>query len=108
MGGVSRGGVARIGSSRVDASLVTLWCLLSVALSARWQFSPIIITCDGRYSLHHPLIRFSQTYPTSLLSDPSGLQRAAPSVPLNGQSIPVPLSLSTPDHSCKLLSLPLA
>ena len=40
--------------------------------------------CDGRYSIPHPLIRFIQTSPTYQLSDPSRLQRAAPSVPLNG------------------------
>jgi len=55
---------------------------------------------DGRYSPPLPLIRF-QTSPTYRLSDPSRLQRAAPSVPLNGQSHPNPLSLSTPDQSCK-------
>ena len=42
--------------------------------------------CDGRYSLPHPFVRFSQTSLTYSLSDPSGLRRAAPSVPLNGQS----------------------
>ena len=42
--------------------------------------------CDGRYSLPHPLIRFFQTSSTHRLSDPSRLQRAAPSAPLNGQS----------------------
>ena len=74
----------------VDASLVTLRCLLSVTLSARGRFSPIIISCDGRYSLPHPLIRFIQTSPTYLLSDSCRLQRSPPSVPLNGQSIPTP------------------
>ena len=88
--------LARIGSSRVDASLGTLRCLLSVALSARWQFSPIIISCDGRYSLPYPLIRFSQAYPTYRLSDPSRLQRTAPSVPLNGQSNPLSLRDTRP------------
>ena len=42
--------------------------------------------CDDRYSLPHPLIRFIQTSPTNRLSDPSRLQRTAPSVPLNVQS----------------------
>jgi len=40
------------------------------------------------YPLPHPLIRFHQTSPTHRLSDPSRLQRVAPSVPLNGQSNP--------------------
>jgi len=44
--------------------------------------------CDDRYSLPHPLIRFSQTSPTYRLSDPSRIQRIAPSVPLNSQSTP--------------------
>ena len=68
------------------ASLGTLRCLLSVALSARWRFSPHITTGDGRYSSPHPLIGFIQTSLTCRLSDPSRLLRAAPSVPLN--SIP--------------------
>ena len=72
--------------SRIDASLVTLRCLLSVALSARWRFSHLINTGDGRYSLPHPLIRFFQTSPTYWFSEPNRIQRAAPSVPLNGQS----------------------
>ena len=42
--------------------------------------------CDGRYSLPHPLISFIQTSPTYQFPDPSRLQRAAPSAPLNGQS----------------------
>ena len=78
--------LTRIGSSREGASLVTLLCLLRVALSARWRFSQIITTGDGRYSPPHLLIRFSQTFPPYQLSDPSRLQHAAPSVPLNGQS----------------------
>ena len=89
--GVGNGGqVARcwqgFGSSRVVASLSTLRCLFSVALSARWRFSPIVTTGDGRCSLPHPLTRFIQTSSTYRLSYPSHLQRAAPSVPLNGQS----------------------
>jgi len=59
---------------------------LSVALSARWRFSSIINTGDGRYSLPHPLIRCIQTSQVYQLFDPSRLQRAAPSAPLNGQS----------------------
>jgi len=42
--------------------------------------------CDGRYSLPHPLIRFSQTSPTYRLSDSCRLQRAAPFAPLNCKS----------------------
>jgi len=104
--GVGGGGstsvwLARIVSSHLAASLDCLRCLLSFALSARWRFSSIIISCDGRYSLPHPLIRFFQISPTYRLSDPSRLRRAAPSVPLNGQSNPTPLSLPTPDQSCK-------
>jgi len=45
---------------------------------------------DGRYELPHTLIRFIQTYLTYLLSNPSRLQRAALSVLLNSQSIPIP------------------
>ena len=77
--------LARIGSSRVDASLVTLRCLLSVALSARCRFSPIIITKTA--ATHYPIHSFaSQTSPTYRLSDRSRLQRASPSVLLIGQS----------------------
>ena len=36
-------------SSRVGASLDCLQCLLSVVLSLRWRFSPIITTGDDRY-----------------------------------------------------------
>jgi len=69
--------LASIGSSRVDDSLVTLRCSLSVALSARWRFSPIIISCDSRYLIPHPLIRFCQTSPIYRLSDSSRLQPKA-------------------------------
>jgi len=48
-----RGQLARIGSSRVDASLVALRCLLSVALSARWRFSPILNTVTA--ATHCPI-----------------------------------------------------
>ena len=61
-------------------SLGSLRCLLSVA-RCQERFSPIIISCDGRYSLPHPLNRFIQTSPTYRLSDPSRLLRAAPSAP---------------------------
>ena len=91
--------LARIGSSRVDASLVALRCLLSVACRRDGDFVHIF-HCDGRYSLPHPLIRFFQTSPTYQLSDPSRLQRTDLSVPLHGQSNLTPFSLST-DQSCK-------
>ena len=83
---------ARIDSSRVDASLVALRCLLSVVLSGEMVIFANHYNQDGRYLLHHPLIRFIQTYPTYQLSDPSLLQRAAPYAPLNGQSTPLLLS----------------
>ena len=98
--------MARIGSSRVDASLGALRCLLSVAVSARWRFSHHIITGDGSHSLPHPLIRFIKTSSTHQLSDPSRLQREAPSTPLNGQiqspspSLPPP-PLLTPLPACR-------
>jgi len=64
---------------RVDASLVALQCLLSVALSTRWRISPIIISCDVRYSLPRPLLatpsatRYPVRYslPRPLLATPS-------------------------------------
>ena len=46
----------------------------------------------------HP---FHSDLPDFFLFDPSRLQRAAPSVPLNRQSHPTSLSLSTPDQSFK-------
>ena len=86
--------LARIGSSHVDASLGALRCLLSVVLSARLAIFANHQHCDGRYSLPHPLIRFYQTNPTYRLSEPSRLQRAAPSVSLNIQSQSLSLSIS--------------
>jgi len=81
-------------------SLVTLLCSLSVALSARWRFSLIIITGDARYSLPHPLLCCNQTSSTYLLSHPSRLQRVL--LPSPSTANPNPLSLSKPDQSCSL------
>ena len=77
----------RVCSSPVDASLVTLRCLLSVALVGEMAIFAYHHKQDGRYSLPHPLFRFIQTSLTYRLSDPSRLQHPAPSVPLNSQPI---------------------
>ena len=83
--------LARIGSSRFDASLGALRCLLSVALSARWRDGEMVIFANHQH-LRRPLLTTPSAHPlqsdlpTSRLSDPSRQQRAAPSVPLNGQS----------------------
>ena len=37
------------GKTRSTTVLIYLRCLLSVALSARWRFSPVINTGDARY-----------------------------------------------------------
>jgi len=86
--------------SPCPAALIGVPCAVQSA-QIKIRFSSIIKNCDGSYSLPHPLILFFQASPTCQFSDASRLQRATPSVPLNGQSHPTPLSLSTPDQSCK-------
>ena len=80
---------ARIGSSRVGASLVTLRCLLSVALSARCRFSHHITTATAA-TLY--LIRSSASFRPSLPTSYSTLVAyIAPLLP--------PPSTANPSHS---------
>jgi len=57
--------------------------------------------CDSRYSLPHPLVRFSQTSSTYRLSSPSRLQRAAPLTP----STAVPIPLDCPSSSTTTVAM---
>ena len=87
--------LAGIGSSRVDASLGTLWCLLSVALSARWRFSPIITTATA--ATHYPIRSPASARPPRPTGYLTLFAYNAQLLPSPSTANPNPLSLSTAD-----------